>query len=130
VALAVQYVNANPKSGKYVLSADGKLPALEYEIGYLQCGKQNYRALSAIIGDDSLLTDLDIIMTHKNPQVVLQGFLFTVATNKALWKQDPIIVKAVATEAQSLYEKQLPKRLGKTLPKNGATADFSVLDEI
>ncbi len=114
VVLALKYENANPTTGKYTKDPKtGQTPAIEYSFGYLSLGKQNFNTLREIGGDDQSLTDVDVLMSYKNPNVAMQGFNFTNAS-LALWKKNPEVAKEVMERSQPLVE-QLPKRLGRPL---------------
>ena len=114
VVLALKYENANPTTGKYTKDPKtGQTPAIEYSFGYSSLGKQNFNTLRDIGGDDQSLTDVDVLMSYKNPNVAMQGFNFTNAS-LALWKKNPEVAKEVIERSQPLVE-QLPKRLGRPL---------------
>jgi hypothetical protein len=136
VVLALRYDNTNPQTGKYSKDATGKIPAIQYTIGFLSLGKQNFNTLRSLGGDDASVTDVDVLMSYRNPNQPLQGFNFAVAS-RALWKNNPVVAKEVETLAQPLLLK-LPKHLGrplsalqiKTLKQKDEPCDLNELNEL
>ena len=113
VVLALKYENTNP-NGKYSKDPNtGQTPDIKYSLGFLSVGKVNFNTLRSLGGDDQSLTDLDVLMSYKNPNQPLQGFNF-VPASAALWKKNPDVQKEVMELSQPLLE-QLPRRLGRPL---------------
>jgi hypothetical protein len=131
VVLAIKYDNAGP-NGKYPLDPKtGQTPAIEYSFGYLSVGKQNFNTLRAIGRDDESLTDIDVLMSYKNPNVPMQGFNFHNAS-PALWKKNPEVAAEIMERSVPLVE-QLPKRLGRplsALQKNALKAPAGEIGEM
>jgi hypothetical protein len=58
--LAVKYTNADPKSGKYTKDADGNMPEVKFEIGWVKLSRSGFRRVSKLAGEDEKVIDFDI----------------------------------------------------------------------
>ena len=110
VALALHYTNAKPSDGKY-----DKGTPIEWEIGYVDLSRSNYRSVSNLAPEEGSVYDIDIIMTKKTSGI---GYEFTSPSPKARWKQNPELVAEVEEAAKKYVNdggKKLTGKLGKKL---------------
>jgi hypothetical protein len=112
-ALVLCYTNAN-KQGRYLpIEGTKSLPPIEWKIMYVQLGKTNYADIDGLPEEGSKVADIDIIMTHKNPNGK-GGYKFTVGASQARWKKNPALVKEVtAAVAKFADGRKLAGKLGK-----------------
>jgi hypothetical protein len=111
VALAIHYTNASPKDGGYE-----KGTPIEYEIGYVDLSRSNYRAVSNLIPEDGTIFDIDIAMAKKDNGI---GYEFVARSTKAArWKLNPELAAEVEAAAQKFVKdggKKLAGKLGRKL---------------
>jgi hypothetical protein len=110
VALAIHYVNADSKTGMYV-----KGTPIEWEVGYVDLSRSNFRSVSALTPEDSSVYDIDIVMSKKTSGI---GYEFVAKTTKAKWKQNPELAAEVEAAAQKFVKdggKKLNSKLGRKL---------------
>src|ERR1700739_1337991 len=110
VALAVQYTNADSKNGGYAKDANGQFPAIEWEVGYVDLSRSNYRSVSALPPEDSDVYDIDMVMSKKDNGI---GYEFMLKANKARWCQNPELAKEVEAAAQKFIRDGGKKLIGK-----------------
>jgi hypothetical protein len=120
VSLAIQYTNADPKDGTYV-----KGTPIEWEIGYVDLSRSNYRAVSNLAPEDSSVYDIDIAMSKKDSGI---GYEFVLRAVKARWKLNPELAAEVEAAAQKFVKdggKKLIGKLGRKLDLVGWRALLS-----
>jgi hypothetical protein len=108
VGLAVEYTNADSKTGKYL----EKGVPIEWEIGYVDLSRANFRSIRKLPEEEQTVNDIDIIMTHADRAF---GYEFHKAS-KARWRQNPELVKEVEAACQKFIRdggKKLIAKLGK-----------------
>jgi hypothetical protein len=108
VALALLYTNADPKTGKYEKGA-----SIDWEVGYVDLSRSNYRAVSGLAPEDTSVYDIDMVMSKKDNGI---GYEFTLASVKARWKLNPDLgeeVKAAAAKFVNDGGKKLIGKLGR-----------------
>ena len=110
VALAIQYVNADSKTGGYAKDANGHFPPIEWEVGYVDLSRSNYRSVSNLPPEDSDVYDIDMVMSKKENGI---GYEFTLKANKARWRQNPALAKEVEAAAQKFLRDGGKKLIGK-----------------
>jgi hypothetical protein len=111
VALAVEYTNASQKDGKYKKDAKGNVPPIEYQIGYVQLSRSNFRAISNLPDEEGTVYDMDVVMSTKQNGI---GFDFTKVSSKSRWRSNPELAKEIEELCQKYTDgKQLSKFLGK-----------------
>jgi len=112
-ALVLLYTNADPTTGKYVKGADGHVPPIQWELGYVDLSGFNMKQIRKLPDEDQTPYDIDIIMTHADRAF---GYEFNRASNKARWLQNPELVKEVEAACERFRDgKTLISRLGKKL---------------
>jgi hypothetical protein len=110
-ALVLHYTNAPSKDGKYRKDEHGRVPPIEWAIEYVQLGQTNYRDISELAPEGKVVTDLDIVMTHKDSGI---GYKFVMATDNARWRQNEALVAEVKEAcAKFMDRKKLNSKLGK-----------------
>ena len=110
VALALHYVNADAKTGVYE-----KGTPIEWEIGYVDLSRSNFRSVSGLAPEDSSVYDIDIVMSKKTSGI---GYEFVARSLKAKWKQNPELADEVEAAAQKFVKdggKKLIHKLGRKL---------------
>jgi hypothetical protein len=110
VSLAIQYTNADTKTGSYE-----KGTPIEWEIGYVDFSRSNFRAVSNLAPEDSSVYDIDIVMSKKDSGI---GYEFVLRANKAKWKMNPELAEEVEAAAQKFVKdggKKLRGKLGRKL---------------
>ncbi len=113
-SLVIFYKNADPTTGKYVKGADGHVPPIQWELGYVDLSGFNLKQIKKLPDEDQTPYDIDIIMTHAESRAF--GYEFNRASNKARWLQNPELVKEVEAAAERFRDgKTLISRLGKRL---------------
>jgi len=110
VALAIQYTNADAKTGGYAKDAEGHFPPIEWEVGYVDLSRSNYRSVSNLPPEDSDVYDIDMVMSKKDNGI---GYEFTLKANKARWRQNPALAKEVEAAAQKFLRDGGKKLIGK-----------------
>ena len=105
VSLAIQYTNADAKTGGYAPGTP-----MEWEIGYVDLSRSNYRAVSGLAPEDSTVYDIDIVMSKKENGI---GYEFVLKSVKAKWKQNPELVAEVEAAAQKFVNDGGKKLIGK-----------------
>jgi hypothetical protein len=114
VALVLVYTNADPTTGKYSKGADGHVPPIEQELGYVDLSGFNMKQIKKLPDEDQTPYDIDIIMTHAEGRAF--GYEFNRASNKARWHQNPELVKEVEAACERFRDgKALIYKLGKKL---------------
>ena len=111
VNLALEYTNANPKNGKYEKDANGKLPPIEWRIGYVDLSRPNFRSVSGLAEEGDSIYDYDLVMALN-----ARKYEFNVKSRKARWKSNPELVKEVEAAVQRFIQdggKKLASKLGK-----------------
>jgi hypothetical protein len=112
-ALVLVYKNADPTTGKYAKGADGHVPPIQWELGYVDLSGFNMKQIRKLPDEDQTPYDIDIIMTHADRAF---GYEFNRASNKARWLANPELVKEVEAAAERFKDgKTLISRLGKRL---------------
>lgn len=113
-ALVLKYTNADATTGKYSKNADGSVPPIEWELGYVDLSGFNMKQIKKLPDEDQTPYDIDIIMTHAEGRAF--GYEFNRASNKARWLQNPELVKEVEAAADRFRDgKTLIAKLGKKL---------------
>lgn len=110
VALAIHYVNADSKTGAYE-----KGTPIEWEVGYVDLSRSNFRSVSGLAPEDSSVYDIDIVMLKKTSGI---GYEFVARSLKAKWKQNPELAAEVEAAAQRFVKdggKKLISKLGRKL---------------
>ena len=110
VALALHYTNADPKTGTYE-----KGTPIDWEIGYVDLSRSNYRSVSGLAPEDSSVYDIDIVMSKKTSGI---GYDFVAKSLKAKWKLNPELAAEVEAVAQKFVKdggKKLISKLGRKL---------------
>jgi hypothetical protein len=110
VSLAVLYTNADPKTGKYAAGTP-----IEWEVGYVDLSRSNYRSVSQLAPEDSSVYDIDLVMSKKDNNI---GYEFTLCATKAKWKQNPELAAEIEQAAQKFINdggKKLVSKLGRKL---------------
>jgi hypothetical protein len=113
VCLAIEYTNANPRTGNYDKNADtGKYPAIEYRVGFLDLSRSQYKQIVDLKEEDKSLYDVDLVMAMDGNR-----YKFAVKSSKAArWKLIPELAKEVEAKCQPFVQdggRKLAKRLGK-----------------
>ena len=109
VALALHYTNADKKTGKYE-----KGTAIEWEVGYVDLSRSNYRSVSNLAPEEATPYDIDIVMTQKENK----QYEFTLVSPKARWALNPDLAAEVEEAAQKFIRdggRKLKGKLGKVL---------------
>lgn len=117
VSLAVLYTNAEDKTGKYSKDKNGNYPPVEWEVGYVDLSRSNYRSVSNLAPEDSTPYDIDLVMSKKDNGI---GYEFVLAATKAKWKLNPDMAAEIEAAAQKFINdggKKLISKLGRTLNK-------------
>jgi hypothetical protein len=117
VSLAVLYTNAEDKTGKYSKDKNGNYPPVEWEVGYVDLSRSNYRSVSNLAPEDSTPYDIDLVMSKKDNGI---GYEFVLAATKAKWKLNPDMAVEIEAAAQKFINdggKKLISKLGRTLNK-------------
>lgn len=112
VSLAVLYTNADPKTGKYLAGAP-----IEWEVGYVDLSRSNYRSVSNLAPEESSVYDIDLVMSKKDNGI---GYEFVLAATKAKWNINPEIAAEVEAAAQKFVNdggKKLVGKLGRILTR-------------
>lgn len=110
VALALHYTNADAKTGTYE-----KGTPIEWEVGYVDLSRSNFRSVSGLAPEDSSVYDIDIVMSKKTSGI---GYEFVAKATKAKWKQNPDLAEEVEAAAQKFVKdggKKLNSKLGRKL---------------
>ena len=118
VALAVHYINADAKTGIYE-----KGQPIEWEVGYVDLSRSNYRAVSNLAPEDSDVYSIDIVMSKKDSGI---GYEFVLRSAKAKWKQNPELAAEVEAAAQKFIKDGGKKLIGK-LGRNLTIAEWKIL---
>jgi hypothetical protein len=125
-ALVLHYTNAPSNDGKYRKDANGRVPAIEWRIEYVQLGQTNYRDISELPPEGSSVTDIDIVMTHKGGDGI--GYKFTLASTAARWRQNEALVAEVKEACEKFMDgKKLSSKLGKKVNLTEMKAVLSTL---
>jgi len=111
--LALEYTNADPKSGGYKKDSNGRLPVIEWRIGYVDLSKANFRTVRVLAEEDTVISDYDLVMK-------LDGnhYQFAVKSRSALWKQNAAFAAEVEAACQKYVVdggKKLASKLGKKM---------------
>jgi hypothetical protein len=112
VALALQYTNANDKTGRYDKDADGKVAPIKWEIKYIRLSRSAFRRISGLVEEDGKPTDIDITMSHRDSGIGYEYNRISVAR----WARNPELVKEVEAAVQPFIAdggKKLLSKLGK-----------------
>jgi hypothetical protein len=110
VALAIHYTNADAKTGSYE-----KGVPVEWQIGYVDLSRSNFRSVSGLAPEDSSVYDIDIVMSKKTSGI---GYEFVLRSTKAKWSLNPELAAEVEAEAQQFIKdggKKLNSKLGRKL---------------
>jgi len=110
VALAVLYTNADQKTGKYTIAGQ----PIEWEVGYVDLSRSNYRSVSNLAPEDSSVFDIDLVMSKKDNGI---GYEFVLCATKAKWKLNPALAEEVE-EAAKKYVNDGGKKLGRSITLN------------
>lgn len=113
-ALVLVYRNADPNDGKYRKAADGTVPPIVWELGFVDLSGFNMKQIKKLPDEDQTPYDIDIIMTSAEGRAF--GYEFNRASNKARWLQNPELVKEVEAACERFKDgKTLVSKLGKKL---------------
>lgn len=118
VSLALWYTNADPKTGVYE-----KGTPIEWEVGYVDLSRSNYRSVSNLAPEDSDVYGIDIVMSKKDNGI---GYEFVLRSAKAKWKQNPELAAEVEAAAQK-FLKDGAKKLVSKLGRKISLAEWKVL---
>ena len=88
---------SDPTSGRYQKNADGSVPPIEWKIRYVCLSSSEVRLINRLPDVDQTPTDIDVVMNNAGDWAV--GNQFSRATNRARWKLNPELMKAVEQEA-------------------------------
>lgn len=105
VALALLYTNADASTGGL---EKGVVP--EWEIGYVDLSRSNFRSVSNLAPEESTPYDIDMVMAKKDNGI---GYEFTLKSPKARWKMNPEVAAAVEAAAQKFVRDNGKKLIGK-----------------
>jgi len=137
VALAVLYTNADTKTGKYAAGTP-----IEWEVGYVDLSRSNYRSVSNLAPEDSSVFDIDLVMSKKENGI---GYEFVLCATKAKWKLNAELAEEVKEAAQKYVKdggKKLKNKLGRSITlnewklmlagqaKSGAEASLDDIEEL
>ena len=106
VAPALQYLNANPRTGKYT-----KGMPVEYKVGYVDLSRPNYRSVSLLPEEGQSVYDLDIVMALNGNK-----YEFNVVSRLARWRKNPELAAEVEKTTKALIGeggKKLDRKLGR-----------------
>jgi hypothetical protein len=101
VIAVLHYLNADPATGKYSKGADGSMPMIEWQLGYLALSRSELDEIKNLEEQELSLYDIDIVMSASSPEF---GRVFRRVCNRARWTLDPATekqVKAVIVDASS-----------------------------
>jgi hypothetical protein len=118
VALAIHYTNADAKTGIYE-----KGQPIEWEVGYIDLSRSNYRAVSNLAPEDSDVYSIDIVMSKKDSGI---GYEFVLRSAKAKWKQNPELAAEVEAAAQKFIKDGGKKLIGK-LGRKLTVAEWKIM---
>lgn len=134
VALAIQYTNCSPKTGRY--EGPYKSQETEYTIGYVKLSRTNYTQICKLVEDPEeeedntaerqpeTVFDFDMVMSH-NEQTGI-GYSITRASRSPRWKKDEAVMAGVAEAVEKFKDgKLLTQRLGRKQTKAEWVAMFS-----
>jgi hypothetical protein len=105
VALAVLYLNADPTTGGYEKGAP-----IEWEVGYVDLSRANYRSVSNLAPEEATPYDIDMVMAKKDNGI---GYEFTLKSPKARWTVNPALKAEVEAAAQKFVKDGGKKLIGK-----------------
>jgi len=119
--LAIEYTNADSKTGRYE-----KGTPVEWEIGYVEMSRSNFRSVKKLVEEDQNIYDLDLVISHDDSRAF--GYAFNKVASKARWKSNPELAKEVEAAAQKFIKdggKKLIGKLGKKINLTEWKALFS-----
>jgi hypothetical protein len=112
--LAFKYIGTNPKTGKFDADADGNLPPIRWEIGFLKLSISGYKRVGELTFEGEKPHEFDFSIAHKENKI---GFEYS-RLSKGLprFRQNPELVKEVLAEAAKFADGVvLSKKLGKVI---------------
>lgn len=113
-ALVIVYKNADPITGKYTKDKDGVVPAIQWELAYVDLSSYNMKQIRKLPDEEQSPYDIDMIMTHAEGRAF--GYEFTRIAPKARWQNNPELVAEVMAAAERFKDgKTLIAKLGKKL---------------
>ena len=124
VGLVLHYTNADPLTGAYKKGSNGDLPAIKWDIKFVNLSLTNFKNISSIVEtmDGGNISDIDFIMQHKSDNERAKGYDFVQTRSQhALWKQYPDVVQGVKAAVKKLRDPQtgrfpkLDSRIGRLL---------------
>jgi hypothetical protein len=137
VALALLYTNADPKTGQKPKDKAGNLLPIEYEVGYVQLSRTNFRSISTLPEEEQTVYDIDIVMSLRDSGT---GFEFKKIASTALYKKNPQLVAEIEEACKPFLDgKKLKNKLGKKvsniefkalLASVATTAEEANLDDV
>ncbi len=113
VALALNYTNADPKTGRYA-KVDGVYPPIQWSLGFVRMSRSAYKRISQLPEEESRPADIDIAMSHHGKG---KGYDYTKAS-AARWKRNPELVKEVEAAIKPFLDgRKLFGKLGRKVTK-------------
>lgn len=110
VVPVICYRNADPTTGKYTKTPDGKFPDIEWEIGYLYATRDDLREIKKLADDKQALSDIDIVLTWSPRSITMKhggpsGPIYGIerVSNHARWKKDPAVVAEVEAAIKQIH---------------------------
>lgn len=114
VALALQYTNADPRTGRYSKGPDGHYPPIQWTLGFVRLSRSGWKRVKNLPEEESRPEDIDITISHRDNGI---GYDYTKAS-VARWKRNPDLVKEVEAAIKPFLDgKKLLAKLGKRISK-------------
>lgn len=109
--LALRYTSAN-NQGRFQKAANGGLPPIEYEIGWVKLSREGYRKVSMLVPEDGAITDKDIFIQNKTNGI---GFDYSAPADCLFRKNHELAAEVVEVTEKYKDGKLLSERLGKKI---------------
>lgn len=99
IVSVVQYLNADPASGKYKKQSDGLYPPIEWQIRYMCFTKSDLMQMRKLPDSDQTLSDIDVTLRYSDGRLVRE---FNQVSNQARWKKDPEAAEQITRKAAEM----------------------------
>jgi len=111
--LAVKYINADPKTGKYDKDAEGNQPVIRWELGWIKLSRAGFKAISELATEDEKPHEFDFTIAKRDNGI---GYDYKRVSQKARYRADAKLLAEINEAAKKFADGVLlAKRLGKVI---------------
>jgi len=99
IVSVVQYLNADPASGKYKKQSDGLYPPIKWQIRYMCFTRSDLMQMRKLPDSDQTLSDIDMTLGYPDGRLVRE---FNQVSSQARWKKNPEVAEQITQKAAEM----------------------------